>query len=460
VHATPAARWRLRDRLGRTVLRRGIPPLLVISDVAVIALVAVAYGLGPRDVGLLTAAFLVAGAAQRLYRSRLAPSAIEDVTAVACTAGLATATLAAIRAFEGTVALRSRDVRTVVVASVLVLAARAFAYVAVRAGRRRRLVTHRTLIIGAGMVGERLARSLRADRGYGLDPVGYLDADPLLPPAERSLAVLGAPSDLAEVVERLQVREVVIAFTAQREKEVVDIVRVCDRLDCEVFFVPRLFDLHGRGRAFDHVDGIPLVRLPRAAHRSRAWRFKRVLDVAVASVALLLLSPVLAACALAVRLDSGKGVLFRQERIGAHGRPFMLLKFRSIRPSTETESATRWSVAGDHRLSRVGRILRSTSLDELPQLWNILVGDMTLVGPRPERPFFVDQFSEQYDSYALRHRVPAGLTGWAQVNGLRGATSIEERARFDNAYIDNWSFGLDAKILLRTLSSLVRRDGS
>ena len=456
----PVPRARLRDLLARTALRGGVPPLLVCSDVLTIALAASVLTVGSGSALAFAVAFVAAGSMQRLYLSRLSPSALDDAMGVVATAGIAAALLAIGRSFGSEVALTSADIRLTAVSVLGVLVTRAMLYAVVRWGRRRRLVSHRALIVGAGRVGEHLARALRNDRSYGLEPVGFLDSDPLLTAEERTLAVLGGPEDLAEVVTRLGVREVVIAFALRREQDVVDIVRVCDRLDCEVFFVPRLFDLHGRAPAFDEVDGIPLVRLPRAAHRTRAWRVKRLVDVVVTLVAGVVLSPVLLVCAAAVRIDGGPGVLFRQERIGADGKRFTLLKFRTLRPSDEAESATRWSIAGDDRVTPVGRILRSTSLDELPQLWNVLRGDMTLVGPRPERPHFVEQFSEQVRTYALRHRVPAGLTGWSQVRGLRGATSIEERARFDNAYIDNWSLALDAKILLRTVKSVVRRSGS
>ncbi|MEU8545231.1 sugar transferase, partial [Streptomyces sp. NPDC048717] len=169
--------------------------------------------------------------------------------------------------------------------------------------------------------------------------------------------------------------------------------------------------------------------------------------------------PVLLLCALAVRLSDGPGVLFRQERVGQHGRLFTLLKFRTL-PADEAEAATRWSVAHDRRMSAAGQFLRKTSLDELPQLWNVLRGDMSLVGPRPERPHFVAQFSRVHAGYAARHRMPVGLTGLAQVHGLRGDTSIEDRCRFDNHYIDHWSLWQDVCILLRTAAELVRPTGS
>jgi exopolysaccharide biosynthesis polyprenyl glycosylphosphotransferase len=245
-----------------------------------------------------------------------------------------------------------------------------------------------------------------------------------------------------------------------REPTTVQILRTCDRHKCEIFVVPRLFEMHGLGSGVDQIWGLPLVRLRRAAFRAPSWRLKRLFDVVVSGVALLLLAPLMLACALAVRLEGGRGVLFRQERVGLDGRPFQLLKFRSLRPASDDESRTRWNVANDARMGRVGRFLRHTSLDELPQLLNILRGDMSLVGPRPERPHFVHEFTREFPRYAARHRVPAGLTGLAQVHGLRGDTSIEERAQFDNAYIETWSLWSDVKIMLRTAWAVVRGTGS
>jgi exopolysaccharide biosynthesis polyprenyl glycosylphosphotransferase len=186
---------------------------------------------------------------------------------------------------------------------------------------------------------------------------------------------------------------------------------------------------------------------------------KRVFDIVVAVIALIVLSPVLTAAAVAVRIEGGPGVIFRQVRIGRDGKRFELLKFRSMRPANELESQTMWCVATDDRVGPVGKFLRSTSIDELPQLWNIFRGDMTLVGPRPERPHFVEQFSTQFDRYAYRHRVQVGLTGLAQVSGLRGDTSIADRARYDNFYIENWSLWLDIKIILRTFREVLSYRG-
>ncbi|MFJ1600177.1 sugar transferase [Streptomyces sp. NPDC088261] len=215
----------------------------------------------------------------------------------------------------------------------------------------------------------------------------------------------------------------------------------------------------GSGHMAQHLWGFAGRRLEPPAARRRGALAKRLLDVVMTAPVLLAVSPLLLACALAVRLCDGPGVLFRQERVGQDGRPFTLLKFRTLRADPH-EAATRWSVAGDHRMSAVGNFLRRTSMDELPQLWNVLRGDMSLVGPRPERPYFVANFSKTHPGYAARHRMPVGITGLAQVHGLRGDTSIEDRSRFDNHYIDHWSLWQDVCILLRTAVSLVRPAGS
>ncbi|MFD0525293.1 sugar transferase [Paractinoplanes durhamensis] len=167
----------------------------------------------------------------------------------------------------------------------------------------------------------------------------------------------------------------------------------------------------------------------------------------------------MAFCAIGTFLEGGRGIIFKQQRIGRYGKPFNVLKFRSMRPVDDTESQTNWNIGHDPRVGPFGKFMRRTSLDELPQLWNILRGDMTVVGPRPERPYFVDRFSVDYPEYAMRHRVPVGLTGLAQVSGLRGDTPISDRARFDNYYIENWSLWLDVKVILRTVGEVFRGGG-
>ncbi len=354
------------------------------------------------------------------------------------------------------------------------MVSRAVAYLLVREARRRGLIRHRTLILGSGAIGRQIAEATLEHPECGLRLVGFLDSAPQADQADLPVPLLGGYDDLATCIRREGVSEVIVAFGlndnddsaagAPQDATLVDAVRACDRMDTEIFCVPRFFELHHRSRDMDELWGISLVRVRRATWRSRSWQVKRAFDVLLSAIALVALSPLLLAVALAVRIENGPGVLFRQVRVGLDGEPFTLLKFRSLRlPETRDDGAAAgpvWSINGDARLGPVGRIIRKTSIDELPQLINILRGDMTIVGPRPERPEFVEQFTRAIPRYTARHRTPAGLTGWAQVNGLRGDTSIEERARFDNYYIQNWSLWLDVKIVARTVSSVLLRRGS
>jgi exopolysaccharide biosynthesis polyprenyl glycosylphosphotransferase len=445
--------------LGALLGRYRLWPCFFAADLLALAVAAVLAGTEPLwgvVVGaLLVALYKTAG----LYRSRLSLSLLDDLPLVVGRGVVAVAVGTALLSLLGG-GLDGDNVLAAVwlIGNVLVL--RTVAYAVVRRVRASGVVGHRALVLGAGQIGGQIAGLLQEHPEYGLRPVGFLDASPLLPPAERPVPLLGGPDRLAETLARQDVGTVIVAFGSVPGSQMVDIIRTCDRLEVEIFFVPRLFELHAAGPDVDFVWGLPLVRLRRATFRTMPWRLKRAFDVVAAALALVLLSPVLLTCALAVRLEGGPGVLFRQERVGLDGVPFSLMKFRSMRPADEGESQTRWSVATDDRVGPVGRMLRRTSLDELPQLWNILRGEMTLVGPRPERPHFVAEFSRSMPRYTARHRVPAGLTGWAQVHGLRGDTSIADRARFDNYYIENWSLWADLKIILRTLLAVLRRTGS
>ena len=454
---------RRNRRLAGPLLRGGVRPLLVAGDL-VACLAAFAVG-GYRESTLVFAVvFLALLTLGGLHRSRLSLSLLDDLPVLLGRWLAAVAVTLLSQAAFNEVRLDAEVVDWTLVAragltGAVALGLRAVSYTVVRRLRRDRRVAHRTLVLGAGQVGAQIAELLATHPEYGLLPVGILDSDPLVAPDRLAVPLVGGTDELQQVLRDEDIRNVVVAFGSQRESTMVELIRTCDRMDCEIFLVPRLFEVHHTFAEMDAVWGLPLVRLRRAAHRSPGWRIKRAVDVTFAGTALVLLSPVLLAVAAAVRLEGGPGVLFRQERIGADGRRFELLKFRSLRPVDETESATRWNVAHDDRLGPVGRVLRTTSVDELPQLLNILRGEMSLVGPRPERPHFVARFQEAYPHYVARHRVPSGLTGWAQVHGLRGDTSIAERARFDNYYIENWSLWLDAKILLRTAATVVRREG-
>jgi exopolysaccharide biosynthesis polyprenyl glycosylphosphotransferase len=230
-----------------------------------------------------------------------------------------------------------------------------------------------------------------------------------------------------------------------------------------VWVVPRMFDMIGERARIEHIGGVPVLAL--SYTNPNGWRFtaKHVSDRVVAAVGLVVISPFFLTLMLAVRLSSPGPIFFSQERVGRDGRVFGCLKFRSMRPASVSDKnfelqsgAAPGGVEGVDRRTTVGRFMRATSMDELPQLINVIRGEMSLVGPRPERPEFVELFDIQIRRYGERHRVKAGVTGWAQVHGLRGQTSIADRAEWDNYYIENWSLGLDLKILLLTVAAVFR----
>ncbi len=456
----PASQWRERMLV-----------LLVGADLAAITLGQLVFpgSFGAATIALYAAIVGVLGGGG-VYRARLTLSLLDDLPVIVGAVLLgAVVQVATQTAVTGRGAVSAADFGLVALTLTLSLVVfRSLAYLVVREGRRRGMVRHPALILGTGTVGRQLADAMLAHPEFGLSPVGFLGEAPSEGLEALSVPLLGAYDDLAVTVRREGVSEVLIAFGAATrdgyggDTDLVETIRECDRLDCEIFCVPRFFELHHRSRGMDELWGTTLVRVRRATWRSRTWRIKRLLDLGVAGAALVLLAPLMVLIAFAVRIENGPGVLFRQVRVGLDGQPFTLLKFRSVRPADlgMDDDQPRWSVNGDARLGRISRFLRAMSLDELPQLINVVRGEMSIVGPRPEREHFVEQFAEMIPRYTERHRAPAGLTGWAQVNGLRGDTSIEERARFDNYYIQNWSLWLDAKIILRTVSTVLLKQGS
>jgi len=338
-----------------------------------------------------------------------------------------------------------------VVTWVLLLVSRGISYAVIRRMRARPAWQETAIIVGAGKVGHELATALADHPEYGLNVIGALDEVE----GSETLPVLGPPAMLGRLIRDRKVTRVLLAYGPFRDATVVDTVRTAARYGVDVEMVPRLYDAGSSPDRpeFEQVRGIPLYRLHRAAPHTRSWRAKRAFDIIVAGVMMVLTAPVMAALAIAVRVSSPGPILFRQVRIGQHGRPFELLKFRSMRVNDDSDDT--WNVAVDNRVTTIGQVMRRTSLDELPQLWNVLVGDMALVGPRPERPAFVEQFSQQVEGYETRHRLPVGLTGLAQVHDARGDTPISERARLDNHYIEHWSLWRDIRIVLDTVRVIV-----
>ncbi|MEI7031164.1 exopolysaccharide biosynthesis polyprenyl glycosylphosphotransferase [Streptomyces pratensis] len=338
---------------------------------------------------------------------------------------------------------------------------------------RRRTAARRprsALVVGHGPLARQVTAALYGRPEYGLRPVGLVaphgpgDQDPATGSSAPAPPLLDTPQEVGRAVVQNSVRHVVFTAPPEAAGDGAELFALLARYGCRMWLVSApggpAVPAQAPGVRPDHLWGFAVQPLHEGPRSSVGLGVKRAADVVLAACGLLLAAPVMAACAVAVRLLDGPGVIFRQERVGRHGRLFVLLKFRTLRPADAQESATRWNVASDRRVSRVGRVLRRTSLDELPQLWNVLRGDMSLVGPRPERPYFVAQFGRAHTGYQARHRMPVGITGLAQVNGLRGDTSIEERARFDNRYIETWSLWQDACVLARTVGSLFRLGGS
>ena len=460
LHSGTATR---RTRVPVWLLGQGTWPLVFAGDLAALGIATLISDSLALPAVIASAAALGVFGLVGLYRSRLTMSALDDVPRVL--AGVLTAMIAMLVV---TAAIHRGQPVTFVAGSVtlfgaaamgFIALARATAYLIVRVMRQRG-ISHDTVVVGAGRVGQSVASLLQDHPEYGLSPIGFVDSRPLLHLVDYDLPILGGQAAIPYILRETGVRNVIIAFAAAREEAMIDVIRECDRLDCEIFVVPRMFEVQHVSSDMDSVWGIPLIRLRRGAHRAFSWKLKRMFDVAASGLALLLLSPLMLMIALAVRLEGGPGVLFRQIRVGVDGQHFQLLKFRSLRPVDESESSTMWNISHDQRLGPVGRVLRKSSLDELPQLMNILRGDMSVVGPRPERPHFATQFRQVYPRYWARHRVPSGLTGWAQIHGLRGDTSISDRAKFDNYYVENWSLWLDVKIIVRTIGAVVTRAGS
>jgi exopolysaccharide biosynthesis polyprenyl glycosylphosphotransferase len=326
--------------------------------------------------------------------------------------------------------------------------------------RRRGDALVPTLIVGAGKVGRLTARRLLERPELGLRPVGFLDREPLAGAGDECLPVLGASWDLDDVVEAHDVGQVIVTFSTAPSEVLLRIVSRCEERGIGVALVPRLFEKATERLTIEHLGGLPLVTSHPSDPRGRSFALKYAADRIVALVLLVAAAPVLAACAAGVWLSLGRPILFRQRRVGYDGHEFEMLKFRSMRPADglgarpgdlPADVAPGGTAEAPERVTRLGAFLRATSLDELPQLLNVLCGEMSLVGPRPERPEFVEVFETHVPRYFDRHRVKAGITGWAQVNGLRGRTSLSDRVEWDNFYIDNASPWLDLKIIGRTL---------
>jgi Undecaprenyl-phosphate glucose phosphotransferase len=311
----------------------------------------------------------------------------------------------------------------------------------------------RVVIVGAGEVGRMILQKIRQSPGLGYTVVGFVD-DHNPPSSVMGADVLGSTNDLPRTIEANQVDEVIVAMPEASHQEILSIITRCEREKVSIKVFPDVFQIMASEVSIGDLNGLPLLTVRDIALRGWRLALKRAVDMLGSALALVLFSPVMMLVAILVKLDSPGPVFFSQERMGLDTRSFMMLKFRSMRSDAESETGPVWATEDDPRRTRIGTFMRRFSIDELPQFINVLIGDMSLVGPRPERPVFVEQFKKSIPRYMDRHMEKAGITGWAQVNGLRGDTSIIERTKYDLWYIENWSLLLDFKILLRTTMSI------
>ena len=315
---------------------------------------------------------------------------------------------------------------------------------------RRGIARDNLLIVGTGRIARDITARIQAEPELGYNIVGIVSDKVKRKREVLNIPVLGLYHDLPDIIDDFGVEQVIIALPDARRNEIVELVTLCQRGRVDIKVFPDIFAYMAGDMNVDDLGGTPLLTVRDISLRGWKLSLKRGLDTIGALLGLVFLSPFMLMIAIAIRVESVGPVFYTQIRMGLDGRPFPVIKFRSMRQDAEV-AGPGWTVEDDPRVTRVGHFLRRTELDELPQLINVLFGQMSLVGPRPERPVYVQQFREQIPRYMERHREKAGMTGWAQVNGLRGDTSIAARTSYDLWYVENWSLWLDIKIILRTV---------
>jgi len=421
----------------------------------------------PLWLALFAALALGVAGMRGLYGSRLHYELLEELRVVLIATSLAAMAVLSIRELlSAPPNLSAQVIRTWAFATAYFAAGRIALHWSRTQSYRHGESVRPTLIIGAGNVGRLTAKRLLAHPELGLKPIGFLDKDPLAAEEESlPLPVLGASWDLDRVAAQHRVEQVIITFSRAPHEVLLRLVRRCEELGVNVAFVPRLFETVTSRLTVEHLGGLPLISARPSNPKGLQFAIKYAADRFVAAVLLLVALPIMIPAALAILLTLGRPLFFRQVRVGRDGRTFAMLKFRTMRPVAEAEVTAEaielppdtapGGIEGDDRRTRLGTFLRRASIDELPQLINVLKGEMSLIGPRPERPEFVGLFEESVHRYTDRHRVKSGITGWAQVHGLRGKTSLSDRVEWDNYYIENWSLWLDLKVLLLTLLAVI-----
>ncbi|MFN4257843.1 MAG: undecaprenyl-phosphate glucose phosphotransferase [Gemmataceae bacterium] len=330
-----------------------------------------------------------------------------------------------------------------------ILAARRVSWEAIRELRSRGYNQTSCVIVGTGRVARKTAWALRHASWMGIRNLGFIEDQPNRWTGD--LNILGNIDELPRLIEKYQVAHVFISLPLSRYHDARRVYDTLSRTLVEVHLVADVPNLAGLSLTTTNLDGLPVIGLRESPHFGLNVVVKRVMDIILSLIALVLLFPVMLVVGILVKVTSPGPLFYRQERCGLNGKPFQMLKFRSMRVDAEKETGAVWTVENDPRRTRFGAFLRKTSLDELPQLINVLLGDMSLVGPRPERPVFIQRFSKTIPNYMVRHCVKAGITGWAQVHGWRGNTSLRKRVQYDLYYITHWTPWLDLRILWMTV---------
>ncbi len=310
----------------------------------------------------------------------------------------------------------------------------------------------RILIAGSGDLGRLVADKILEHRELGYQIVGFVDdraaGDHL---GYRGLPLLGTIDEAAEITAREAIDHLYVALPPEQHMRMLELLESTSREMVDVKVVPDLLQVIALRARLEDLDGVPVINVNDVPLQGFNAALKRTIDFALSCGALIVLAIPLGLVAALVKLTSNGPIFYRQERMGLDGKSFTIVKFRSMFDDAEKHTGPVWAVQGDPRVTPLGRFMRKSNVDELPQLWNVLMGDMSIVGPRPERPHFVEQFKHKIPQYMLRHKVKAGLTGWAQVNGWRGNTPLEKRIEYDLYYIENWSVRLDLKIIWLTV---------
>ncbi len=342
-----------------------------------------------------------------------------------------------------------------ILAVVLVLSGRAGFRLLKALAHKRGFGLKRVAIVGGGEMGEAILERIEKR-----PELGYLVVGQILENSKgriRKIPTLGRLGGIREIVEANRVESLIITFPLRSHHKVTKILSECEDLGVDFQFIPDVYEMMTSKMSLYEIDGIPLIGLKEFPLAGWGRLAKRAIDIALSFLFLAVVSPFMVMISILIKLTSKGPVLFRQERVGEDGRTFQIFKFRSMKVEAEQKTGPVFATANDTRRTKLGAALRKASLDEIPQLINVLRGEMSLVGPRPERPHFVEQFQEEVPRYLERHRVKSRITGWAQVNGLRGNTSIEERVKHDLYYIENWSLGFDLKILMRTVANMFHK---